>query len=185
MYKIAKNLKRLTYEGYLKSSAQCTLKLRIHKRAEWFTNLSRTKCAYVCLGLRTCAAPSMNGSHTVCHKPKFVGFLCKHKENWMCQVSFLCTGCPWLTSGLWNRTQTAQCVSDTLVYTRFNARCRELRQLVIVSVCKLKSYKHVNSAFYGKEKCQKFKKIMRTVSCNLFWQYSNLLIFASKQKRIY
>ncbi len=56
-------------------------------------NDSQTKCAYVWTGLRTCVAPSSNGSHTICHKPKFVDFLCEHIENWMCRVSFPCTGC--------------------------------------------------------------------------------------------
>ncbi len=32
----------------------------------------RTKCAYVWMGLQTCAAPSVNGSHTVHCEPKFV-----------------------------------------------------------------------------------------------------------------
>ncbi len=48
----------------------------------------RTKCAYVWMGLRTCAALSENSSHTIRHEPKFVGFLREHKENWMSRVSF-------------------------------------------------------------------------------------------------
>ncbi len=35
----------------------------------------RTKCAYVWMGLRTCAAPSANGLHTIRCVPKFMGFL--------------------------------------------------------------------------------------------------------------
>ncbi len=35
----------------------------------------RTKCAYMWMGLLTCAVPSVNGSRTVCCKLKFVGFL--------------------------------------------------------------------------------------------------------------
>ncbi len=51
-------------------------------------NGSQTECAYVWTGLQTCAAPSANALHTVRHKPKFVGFLHKHKENLMRRVSF-------------------------------------------------------------------------------------------------
>ncbi len=50
---------------------------------EPLANGSRTKCAYVCMGLRTYAAPSATGSHTIRYKPKFVGFLRERKENWM------------------------------------------------------------------------------------------------------
>ncbi len=50
------------------------------------SNGSRIKCAYVWTGLRTCAAPSTNGSHTIRHEPKFVSFLHEHKENWMRHV---------------------------------------------------------------------------------------------------
>ncbi len=32
-------------------------------------------------------------------RTEIVSFLCKHKENWMHQVSFPCTGCPLLASG--------------------------------------------------------------------------------------
>ncbi len=64
-------------------------------------NGSQTKCAHVWMRLRTCAAPSTNGSHTVCCKLKFVGVLLKHKENWMRRLSFLCTRCSLLASGLW------------------------------------------------------------------------------------
>ncbi len=94
----------------------------------------RTKCAYVWTGLRTCTAPSVNGSHIICHEPKFVGFLWEHKENWMRRVSFLCTGCPSHAPGvlcspqvceklinrtpLMHRMQMAQRVSSTLVYTK-------------------------------------------------------------------
>ncbi len=62
-------------------------------------NSSRTKCAFVWMGLQTFAVPSANGSHTIRHEPNFVCFLCEHKENWMRQVSFPCTGCPLLASG--------------------------------------------------------------------------------------
>ncbi len=46
----------------------------------------RTRCAYMWTGLQTCTVPSANGSHTVRHEPKFVGFLHKHKRNCMCCV---------------------------------------------------------------------------------------------------
>ncbi len=52
-------------------------------------NKLRTKCAYVWTGLRTCAAASTNSSQTIRREPKFVSFLCEHKENWMCRVSFV------------------------------------------------------------------------------------------------
>ncbi len=90
-------------------------------------NGSQTKCAYVWMGLRTCATPSANGSHTIHHEPKFVSFLNKHKENWMRRVSFPCTRCllpPEVRGKLINhvplicRTQMAQHVSGTLVYTQ-------------------------------------------------------------------
>ncbi len=48
---------------------------------EPLVNGLRTKCTCVWTGLQTCAVPSSNGSHTVCHKLKFVSFLRKHKEN--------------------------------------------------------------------------------------------------------
>ncbi len=64
---------------------QCTILSLVYTRAP---NGLRTKCAYVWTGLRTCAVPSINGSHTVHCEPKFVSFLRKHKENWMRQVSF-------------------------------------------------------------------------------------------------
>ncbi len=68
---------------------------------EPLANGSQTKCAYVWMGLQTCAAPSANGSHTIRCKPKFVGFLRKYKDNWTHCVSFPCTGCPLLASHLW------------------------------------------------------------------------------------
>ncbi len=43
-------------------------------------NSSWNKCAYVWMGLRTCAAPSTNDSHTIRCKLKFVDFLRKHRE---------------------------------------------------------------------------------------------------------
>ncbi len=33
------------------------------------------------MGLQTCAAPSAYSLHTIRHESKFIGFLCKHKEN--------------------------------------------------------------------------------------------------------
>ncbi len=47
---------------------------------EWFANQMRI---YVNRTANICAAPFANGSHTVLCKPKFVGFLRKHKENWL------------------------------------------------------------------------------------------------------
>ncbi len=41
----------------------------------------QTKCACVQMGRQTCTAPSVNGSHTVRRKLKFVGFLRNHKGN--------------------------------------------------------------------------------------------------------
>ncbi len=66
---------------------------------ELLPNGSQTKCVYVWIGLWTCAAPSANSLHTVRHEAKFVGFLHEYKENWMCWVSFLCTGYHLLASG--------------------------------------------------------------------------------------
>ncbi len=51
-----------------------------------------TKYAYVWMGLRTCAASSANSSHIICREQKFVGFLRKHKENWMPGYPFHATG---------------------------------------------------------------------------------------------
>ncbi len=45
-----------------------------------------TECAYLWTGLRTCAAPSANGSHTICYELKFVSFLCEHNLNGTCCV---------------------------------------------------------------------------------------------------
>ncbi len=67
---------------------------------ELLANGSRIKCAYVWMGLQTCAAPSANSLHTIRRKPKFANFLHEHKENWMHRVSFPCTGRPLLASGL-------------------------------------------------------------------------------------
>ncbi len=50
--------------------------------------------------LRTCAAPSANGSHTISCKPKFVGFLREHRENLVCHVS-----CVYLKPGRHIRTK--------------------------------------------------------------------------------
>ncbi len=112
------------------------------------TNGSRTKCTYVWTGLRTCAMPSVNGSHTVRHEPKFVSFLRKHKENWMRRVSFPCTSflCSPQVRGklincapLTHRMRTAQHVSSALVYTMLNkplsqhCPCRSLGRPIILS----------------------------------------------------
>ncbi len=102
---------------------------------EPLANGLRTKCVYVWMGLRTCAAPSVNGLHTIRRKLKFVVFLREHKENWMCWVSFPRAGCPFHAPGVlcspqvreklinqapnMRRTQTAPCISGTLVYIRF------------------------------------------------------------------
>ncbi len=69
-------------------------KLRIHERAKWFANGSQTKYAYVWTGLWTCAAPSANGSHTVCQEPKIwlSVFYTNTKRTG-------CAGCPSLASG--------------------------------------------------------------------------------------
>ncbi len=97
---------------------------------ELLANGSWTKCAYVWTGLLTCAAPSVNGSHTVCRKPKFVVFFCANTKRTEC------AGCPFHASGvlcspqvcrklincvpLTRRTWTVQCVSGVLVYTKLN-----------------------------------------------------------------
>ncbi len=62
-------------------------------------NSLQTKCVFVWMGLRTYVVLSANSSHTVHREPKFVGFLRKHKENWMRRVFFPYTGCPLLASG--------------------------------------------------------------------------------------
>ncbi len=55
-------------------------------------NHSCTKCLYVWMWLHTCAALSVNGSCTIHHKPKFVGFLhehkghCEHHIDWVFHV---------------------------------------------------------------------------------------------------
>ncbi len=49
-------------------------------------NSLQTKCAYVWMGLQTCAVSSTNGSHTIRYELKC--FLRKYKENWMHRVSF-------------------------------------------------------------------------------------------------
>ncbi len=78
-------------------------------------------CVYGTANLR-CAI--WNDSHTVRHEPKFVDFWRKYKENWMRQVTFPCTGCPLFASKLMNHTplmnhtQTVQCLSVSLVYTK-------------------------------------------------------------------
>ncbi len=106
------------------------LKPRIHERIKWLANHSQTKCAYVWTGLRTCAALSANGSHTVCRVPKFVGFCGNTKRTG-------CVGCPFRAPGVlcspqvhgklinrtpnMRRTRTLQYVSGALMYTRFKA----------------------------------------------------------------
>ncbi len=61
------------------------VKPRIHERVEWFMNLSlivlQTRCAYVWTGLRTCAALSVNGLHTICRKPKFFGIFVRTQRE--------------------------------------------------------------------------------------------------------
>ncbi len=52
---------------------------------EPLVNGLQTKCTYVWMGLRTCAVSSANGLHTVHCELKFVGFLRKHKGNWLHQ----------------------------------------------------------------------------------------------------
>ncbi len=101
---------RMNYPSLVAGTWKLTLWMVLQLKASYtrahrmvrklLANSSQTKCVYVWTGLRTCAAPSANGSHTVCREPKFVGFLRKLKENWMRQVSFPRTGCLLLASGL-------------------------------------------------------------------------------------
>ncbi len=66
------------------------LKHRIHEHRMVripLANGLQTKCAYVWMELRTCTAPSANGSHTIRHETKFVGSLREHKEKWIRRVS--------------------------------------------------------------------------------------------------
>ncbi len=88
---------------------------------------SQTKCAYAWTGLRTCAAPSVNGSQTIRCEPKFVIFCANTKRTG-------CTGSPFhalyilcspqvrgkLINGVPNTRcmRMAQRVSDALVYTK-------------------------------------------------------------------
>ncbi len=44
-----------------------------------FGNSLRTKCTYVWIRLRACAAPSVNGSNTICHKPNLLVFCANTK----------------------------------------------------------------------------------------------------------
>ncbi len=59
---------------------------------EWFANQMRVCVDGIaklhCAIHERFAAQSANGSYTICREPKFVGFLRKHKENWMRRVSF-------------------------------------------------------------------------------------------------
>ncbi len=84
-------------------AAMCLLQMNLkHTYSLVYTsapNDSRAKCAYVWTGLRTCTAPSANGSHTVRRELKFVGFLRELKENWMHQVSFPRIECTLFASG--------------------------------------------------------------------------------------
>ncbi len=90
---------------------------------ELLANGSRIKCGYVWMGMRTCAAPFANNSHTIRREPKFVGFLRKHKENWMRlhALSVLCSfqvrgkliNRAWLTC----RTQMAQRISGSCIHS--------------------------------------------------------------------
>ncbi len=86
-----------------------------------------TKCEYVWMGLRTCAAPSANGSHTVCRKLKFVGFWANTKRTGCAECPFhaqdvLCSlqVCRTLINraSLTRRTRLVQCVKSALVYTK-------------------------------------------------------------------
>ncbi len=93
-------------------------------------NGSYTKCAYVWMGLQTCAALSANCSHTICHKSKFVSFLRETK-------GIGCTVCPVFASGLWkinlprllaNCLQTAwfACVFRPLHCSKLPSCCENL-----------------------------------------------------------
>ncbi len=114
-----------------KSKASYT---RAHRMmCELLTNGSQAKCVYVWTGLRTCAAASANGSHTVRCEPKFVGFWCEHKENWMRlhALGILCS--PQIHIKLINlallthHMRMAQHVNDMLVYTKLNNEHTECR----------------------------------------------------------
>ncbi len=96
-----------------------------------------TLCAYVWMGLQTCAVLSVNGSHTVYCEPKFVGSLREHKENRICRSSFPRTGCPSLASSSWItlRTQTARsCIQSLTIrvvsHTLFNMESLSLEALL-------------------------------------------------------
>ncbi len=65
----------------------CSVKAGMHMRTKQCVNGLQTKCAYVWIGLQTCATQSANGSHTVRRKPEFFGFLCKHEGNGVCHMS--------------------------------------------------------------------------------------------------
>ncbi len=119
------------------SSQRTCLKPRIHVRRmvrKPLANGSRTKCAYVWMGLRTCAAPSTNGVHTIRRKPKFVGFLRERKQNWM-RLHALGVRCsPQVRGKLINHVPLMRCmrmvqrVSGALVYTKLYIN--QLRSMV-------------------------------------------------------
>ncbi len=68
-----------------------------------------TKCTYVWMGLRTCAAASANRLHTICQEPKFIWVLRKHKGNWVSQeaLGVLCS--PQVRRKLIYHTPSANC----------------------------------------------------------------------------
>ncbi len=112
----------------IKNFWEQSLKPRIYERAKWFgeplVNGLPSKCLYMWMELQTYSVPSTNGSHTVRRKPKFVGFLCEHEENWI-RLHALGTLCsPQVRGKLINRPpltcrmRTVQRVSGALVYTK-------------------------------------------------------------------
>ncbi len=82
--------------------------VRLYARA-LTSQYMHTKSVYVWMGLQTYIAPFVNGSHTLRHIPKFVGFLCEYKGNW--QRCVLCS--PETYGKLIYHTRSVNCLNHS------------------------------------------------------------------------
>ncbi len=89
---------------------------------ELLANGLQTKCAYVWMGLQSCAAPSTNGLHTIRREPKFVRFCANTKRTGCAECLFHAMGVaclPQVRGKLINRAPlTHRLRSGELVYTK-------------------------------------------------------------------
>ncbi len=146
--------------------------------------------------VRVDETPSVNGSSTILHKPKFVNVLCEHEKNFaLCVDRFLhvcephtcylhfCIFSIWtdqcLLSAHWRYGSSH--IQGKLIYCAPSANCMRIHNVIkVCSVCKALYYVHTPASLHLSKACIIAQAVMQVTYVLLHAAWLELVLHSSK-----